>query len=102
MAEVAATAIGIAGAVSVLQSLLQYATDLLSQQVLNLVENERQTGNMFKNVDVSDDGRLQFGNKFAKDWQVFFKSIGSESHVNVNGKARVIVGDIFGGKGFWD
>lgn len=89
------------------KALVQYATDLLSQQVLHLVENERQTGNMFKNVDVSDDGSLQFGNEFAKDWtgKDFLKPIGSESHVdrlNVKGKARVIVGDIFGGKGFWD
>jgi hypothetical protein len=89
------------------KAIARYATDLLSQQVLRLVENERQTGNTFKNVDVSDDGRLQFGDEFAKDWtgKDFIKPISSESHVDgltVEGKARVLVGDRFRGKGFWE
>ena len=49
------------------KAIAQYATDLLSQQVLHLVENERQTENIFKNVHISDEGRLQFGDEFAKD-----------------------------------
>ena len=89
------------------KAIAQYATDLLSQQVLHLVENERQTGNIFKNVDISDESRLQFGDEFAKDWTCkdFVKPISSKSHVDrltVKGKARVLVGDIFGGKGFWE
>jgi hypothetical protein len=89
-----------------LKAIAQYATDSLSQQVLLLVENERQTGNLFKNVDVSEEGRLQFGDEFAKDWtgKDFVKPISSKSHVKgltVKGKAGVLVGDTYGGKSFW-
>ena len=90
-----------------LMAIAQYATDKLSQQVLLLVENERQTGHLFKNVDMSEGSRLQFGDEFAKDWtgKDFVKPISSESHVDrltLKGKARVLVGDTHGGKGFWE
>ncbi|KAI0401433.1 prion-inhibition and propagation-domain-containing protein [Xylaria palmicola] len=77
------------------------ARDQLSQRVLQMLENERLTGNRFQNMQFSGDGSVNVGDYYDKDWSGGSIAVPQRNDtydgVSVTDNAFLNVGNTYGG-----
>ena len=86
-----------------LREVEKIAGDILSQKLLKMLENERLTGNRFKEMSITKEGMVVIGDHYDENWkgQGVSRQPARNDHfeqMSVTDQAFVSIGDTFGGK----